>query len=120
MTLITVKTEVVICTEITVNLNQGVRPLDFDKKWEGLDKEVSGMQHKVRVKDGAVIGGQAGDGARLKIMPKEYDVELAAEGILIFKGADDRDDSDLFITLGDYVELEDFPDIPPNKFLEII
>jgi len=78
------------------------------------------MQYRVRVKEGANISGQTSDGTRLGVKPREYDVELTADGILIFIGAVGRVGSDLSVTLTNYVELIDFPQIPANKFLEII
>jgi len=78
------------------------------------------MQYRVRVKEGANISGQTSDGTRLGIKPREYDVELAADGILVFIGAVGRVGSDLSVTLENYVELVDFPQVPANRILEII
>lgn len=78
------------------------------------------MKYRVRVKEGANMSGQTSDGTRLGVRPREYDVELAADGILVFIGAVGRVGSDLSVTLENYVDLVDFPRVPVNKFLEII
>lgn len=78
------------------------------------------MKYRVRVKEGANISGQTSNGTRLGVKPSEYDVELTADGILIFIGAVGRVGTDLSVTLADYAELVDFPQVPANKFLEII
>jgi len=78
------------------------------------------MQYRVRVKEGANISGQASDGTRLGVRPKDYDVEFAADGMLVFIGAVGRVGTDLSVSLENYEELVDFPRVPVNKYLEVI
>lgn len=76
--------------------------------------------YKVRVKDGATLGGHSNGGARLTIMPGTYDVEKIANGDLVFKSANSQDSSDLVIHQGEYLELDDFPNVSQNPYIEIV
>lgn len=78
------------------------------------------MFYKVRVKDGAVLGGHAHDGTRLNIKPGTYDVERTADGDLVFKRADTRNTGDLVVRRGEYLELDDFPEINQNPYIVIV
>ena len=78
------------------------------------------MAYEVRVKDGALMGGLARDGARFNILPGTYDVEKTSQGDLVFFRADTRDSGDLVVQRGEYLELKNFPDINQNPYIEII
>lgn len=78
------------------------------------------MVYKVRVKDSALLGGRAHDGAQLNILPGAYDVEITADGDLVFHSADTRDKGDLVVQKGKYLELDEFPSINDNPYIEIV
>lgn len=78
------------------------------------------MSHKVRVKDGAQLGGYDDNGARLYILPEIYNVDIKSDNTLIFSQANKKNGGDLYVNLSDYLELENFPDIYKNSLIEIL
>ena len=85
-----------------------------------VNKEESLMIYKVKVKDGKLLGGHASDGARLNIIPGIYDVEKTTDGNLVFNSADTRDNRELVVRKGEYLELDDFPKIGQNHYIELV
>jgi hypothetical protein len=78
------------------------------------------MVYKVRVKDSALLCGHARDRVRLNILPGTYDVEKTGDDDLVFHCADTRDTGDLVVRKGEYLELDDLPNIGQNPYIEII
>lgn len=74
--------------------------------------------HKVRVRRGPLSGFAAG-GARLSIVPGEYDVEHVGNS-LIFKRADQRKGGDVLVDLAEYLEIGDFPNVLLHTQIEIV
>lgn len=84
---------------------------------------------RVRVRDGRVIAGYAHDGARLRVMPGEYE----AQWISIARGQDptfhaalriidaDTCGGDLDVFRTEYADdLQDFPNLPEDSKLEVL
>jgi len=78
------------------------------------------MLYRVRVKDGRIFGGYTTGDAKLNILPGEYDVDKISNGDLLFKCAVKRDNADLTVRKGEYVELDEFPDVDSNPYLEVL
>jgi len=84
---------------------------------------------RVRVRDGRVIAGYAHDGARLRVMPGEYEAQWISiargqdptfHAALRIKDANARGgDLDVFRT--EYADdLQDFPNLPEDSKLEVL
>lgn len=72
----------------------------------------------VRVKRGP-FSGKAADGARLNILPGQYQVREDGPD-LVFEGADTRNGGNILVDMRDYPEVGDFPDaIQPNTQIEL-
>ena len=84
---------------------------------------------RVRVRDGRVIAGYAHDGARLRVMPGEYE----AQWISIARGQDptfhaalriidaDTRGGDLDVFRKEYADdLQDFPNLPEDSKFEVL
>lgn len=76
------------------------------------------MDYQVKVRR-QPISGMAADGARLNILKGTYDVVHDGRS-LIFKGADTRNHGDIIVSLDDYPEISDFPDINYGLQIEIV
>lgn len=84
---------------------------------------------RVRVRDGRVIAGYAHDGARLRVMPGEYEAQWisSARGqdptfhaALRIIDADTRG-GDLDVFRAEYADdLQDFPNLPEDSKFEVL
>jgi len=56
------------------------------------------------------LSGKAADGARLNILPGQYQVREEGPD-LVFEGADNRNGGGIVVDVRDYPEIGDFPDV---------